>query len=181
MGFLAEDTDHGTRELREIIKGEFYLSKLSCILILIVAAHRSDQVYLPVLENAVKASKLRSTLGVFEKSKFLFNLPGSLMESINAVCIFSAALSFQSQLTFQGKYEQALRDYKKGTFLNSSKSGQLIPGLPANTASQKEQQKRIFDKVWSSVEKIMDDFRIRLDAHLKDPKRPVEDQDKTIE
>ena len=41
--------------------------------------------FLPVLENAVKAQKLRSTLGVFEKSKFLFNLPGQLMESINAV------------------------------------------------------------------------------------------------
>jgi hypothetical protein len=50
-----------------------------------VAAHRSDQVFLPVLENAVKAQKVRSTLGVFEKSKFLFNLPGQLMESIQAV------------------------------------------------------------------------------------------------
>ena len=50
-----------------------------------VTAHRADQVFLPVLENAVKAQKLRSTLGVFEKSKFLFNLPGQLMESINAV------------------------------------------------------------------------------------------------
>lgn len=50
-----------------------------------VAAHRADQVFLPVLENAVKAQKLRSTLGVFERSKFLFNLPGSLLESINAV------------------------------------------------------------------------------------------------
>lgn len=51
----------------------------------VVGAHRADQVFLPVLENAVKAQKLRSTLGVFEKSKFLFNLPGQLMESVNAV------------------------------------------------------------------------------------------------
>lgn len=43
--------------------------------------------FLPVLENAVKAQKLRSTLGIFEKSKFLFNLPGQLMESINTVSI----------------------------------------------------------------------------------------------
>lgn len=27
----------------------------------------------------------------------------------------------------------------------------------------------------------MDDFRVRLDAHLKDPNRAVEDQEKTIE
>ncbi|WRT70517.1 uncharacterized protein IL334_007515 [Kwoniella shivajii] len=142
-GFLATDTDHGTRELREIFK---------------VAGHRADQVFLPVLENAVKASKLRSTLGVVEKSKFLFNLPNQLMESINA-----------------GKYDQALRDYKKGTFLQSSR--QLIPGVNAS----KEQQKRIFDKVWNSVEGIMSDMRDRLDSTLKDPTRGVEEQERTIE
>ncbi|WVW81078.1 hypothetical protein I302_103069 [Kwoniella bestiolae CBS 10118] len=142
-GFLADDTDHGTRELREIFK---------------VAGHRADQVFLPVLENAVKASKLRSTLGVVEKSKFLFNLPNQLMESINA-----------------GKYDQALRDYKKGTFLQSSR--QLIPGVNAS----KEQQKRIFDKVWKSVEDIMSDMRSRLDAGLKDPTKGVEEQERTIE
>ncbi|WVR08462.1 hypothetical protein IAU60_005517 [Kwoniella sp. DSM 27419] len=144
-GFLSGDTDHGTRELREIFK---------------VAGHRADQVFLPVLENAVKASKLRSTLGVVEKSKFLFNLPSQLVESINA-----------------GKYDQALRDYKKGSFLQSSRSGQLIPGVNAS----KEQQKRIFDKVWSSVETIMGDMRDRLDAGLKDPNRAVDEQERTIE
>lgn len=161
-----------------------------------VAAHRSDQVFLPVLENAVKAQKLRSTLGVFEKSKFLFNLPGQLQESINAVSagdqlaslilhhIVSLRylnLTFWKRLTGKGKYDQALRDYKKGTFLNTAKSGQLIPGLPANNAQQREQQKRIFDKVWSSVERIMEDLRGKLDVYLKDPHRPVEEQEKTIE
>ncbi|WWC92087.1 uncharacterized protein L201_007041 [Kwoniella dendrophila CBS 6074] len=142
-GFLADDTDHGTRELREIFK---------------VAGHRADQVFLPVLENAVKASKLRSTLGVVEKSKFLFNLPNQLIESINV-----------------GKYDQALRDYKKGTFIQSSK--QLIPGVNAS----KEQQKRIFDKVWKSVEDIMSDMRDKLDAGLKDHSKGVEEQERTIE
>lgn len=56
-----------------------------------VAAHRADQVFLPVLENAVKAQKLRSTLGVFERSKFLFNLPGSLLDSVNAVSVLCPA------------------------------------------------------------------------------------------
>ena len=88
-GFLAQDTDHGTRELREIFKGTSTLPRVSYSYITnierLVAAHRSDQVYLPVLENAVKAQKLRSTLGIFEKSKFLFNLPGQLLESIKQV------------------------------------------------------------------------------------------------
>ncbi|OCF43322.1 exocyst protein [Kwoniella heveanensis CBS 569] len=144
-GFLADDTDHGTRELREIFK---------------VAGHRADQVFLPVLENAVKASKLRSTLGVVEKSKFLFNLPSQLLEYINA-----------------GKYDQALREYKKGSFLQSSRSGQLIPGVNAS----REQQKRVFDKVWSSVEAIMSDMREKLDAGLKDHNRSIEEQERTIE
>ncbi|RSH82118.1 hypothetical protein EHS25_006051 [Saitozyma podzolica] len=148
-GFLADDTDHGTREVREVYK---------------VATHRADQVFLPVLENAVKAQKLRSTLGVFERSKFLFNLPGQLMDSINA-----------------GKYDQALRDYKKGLFLKTSKTGQFIPGMTAKTPEQKAQQKRVFDKVWTSVEKIMGEMRTKLDEGLKDPTRSVEDQEKTIE
>ena len=88
-GFLAEDTDHGTRELREIFKGTWITVviplELSLMIMFLVTGHRADQVFLPVLENAVKAQKLRSTLGVFEKSKFLFNLPGQLMESIKGV------------------------------------------------------------------------------------------------
>jgi len=40
-----------------------------------------------VLESASKAQKLRTTLGVFERSKFFFNLPSFIMESIDAVCI----------------------------------------------------------------------------------------------
>ena len=51
-----------------------------------MSATKADQVFLPVLENASKAQKLRSTLGVFERSKFFFNLPGTLLESIEAVC-----------------------------------------------------------------------------------------------
>ena len=74
-----------------------------------------------------------------------------------------------------------MRDYKKGSFLNSSKSAQLIPGLPANTPAQKAQHKRVFDKVWSSVERIMSEMRVKLDKALKDYNRSAEEQEKTIE
>jgi exocyst complex component 2 len=74
-----------------------------------------------------------------------------------------------------------MRDYKKGTFLNSSKSGVLIPGLPAQTPQQKERQKQLFNRVWSSVEKIMGDMRVKLDKQLMDHTRSAEDQEKTIE
>lgn len=127
-----------------------------------VTCDRADLVYLPVLDNAVKASKLRSTLGVFEKSKFLFNLPGQLLESINA-----------------GKYDQALRDYKKGLFLH--RGGALMPGVKATTPDQIARQRRIFNKVWDSVEDVMRDMRRRLHVLLKDPNRSIEDQEKTLE
>ncbi len=55
-------------------------------LLLCVAANaKADQVFQPILENAGKAQRVRATLGVFERSKFLFNLPASLAESIEAV------------------------------------------------------------------------------------------------
>jgi hypothetical protein len=61
-----------------------------------VAATKADTVFLPVLENAAKAQKLRTTLGVFERSKFFFNLPGTLVESIEAVRISLFMLLFLS-------------------------------------------------------------------------------------
>ncbi len=165
-GFLAEDTDHGTRELREIFKRESVVQLANAAQLTTVATHRADQVFLPVLENSVKAAKLRSTLGVFDRSKFLFNLPGQLLESINA-----------------GRYDQALRDYKKGLHLHSARSqpGALIPGVPARTPDQIARQRRVFDKVWDSVESVMVDMSKRLDGMLKDPTRSVEEQEKTLE
>jgi hypothetical protein len=62
----------------------------------VVAATKADTVFLPVLENAAKAQKLRTTLGVFERSKFFFNLPGTLVESIEAVRTFLFMLLFLS-------------------------------------------------------------------------------------
>ncbi|KAF8480248.1 exocyst complex component Sec5-domain-containing protein [Russula ochroleuca] len=152
-GLLSESSDYGSRPLRDQLKQ---------------TAAKADQVFLPVLENASKAHKLRTTLGVFERSKFFFNLPASLIESVEA-----------------GRYEAALRDYKKGKFMMESRAGQLLP-ISAPKASQsaiiaERQQKRILDKVWGTVEKAMGEMRTLLVNQLQDPGRLVEDQEKTIE
>lgn len=131
---------------------------------IIAATSKADQVFLPVLENAEKAAKLRSTLGYFERSKFFFNLPGALMESIEA-----------------GRYDAALRDYKKGKYLLESRPGQLLPSGASNGVSTELQQKRIFDKVWGAVEKVMDQMKTSLTTRLKDPSRSLEEHEKTIE
>ncbi|KAL4267857.1 Exocyst complex component SEC5 [Pleurotus pulmonarius] len=152
-GILAPDTDFATKPLRDQLK---------------LAAVKADQVFLPVLENASKAHKLRSTLGVFDRSKFFFNLPGAIIEAVDA-----------------GRYEVALRDYKKGKFLLENRPGQLLPISSSkegsSSQSAEEQQKRILEKVWGSVEKAMGEMRNILSAQLQDASRSIDEQEKTIE
>ena len=85
-GLLAEANDYSSKKLREQLKRWSYIG----FIIFgpdhnLVCATKADQVFLPVIENSSKAQKLRSTLAVFERSKFFFNLPSSLMELIEAV------------------------------------------------------------------------------------------------
>jgi len=60
--------------------------------------------------------------------------------------------------------------------------------LPVGTASGKdkdsvipEQQKRILDRVWGTVEKVMGEMRNLLLVQLQDPSRAVDEHEKTIE
>lgn len=81
-----------------------------------------------------------------------------------------------------GRYDAALRDYKKGKYLLESRPGQLLPsGSNASGATVDVQQKRIFDKVWGAVEKVMLDMRTQMINRLKESSRMVEEHEKTIE
>lgn len=76
-----------------------------------------------------------------------------------------------------------MRDYKKGKFMLESRPEQL---LPVGNASGKdsvipEQQKRILDKVWSTVEKVMAEMRNLLLVQLHDTSRTADEHEKTIE
>ncbi|KAJ3969971.1 exocyst complex component sec5 [Lentinula raphanica] len=165
-GLLAPSSEYASKPLRDELKR---------------ATVKANQVFLPVLENASKADKLRTTLGVFERSKFFFNLPSFIMESIEA-----------------GRYEVAMRDYKKGKLLLDTRPGQLLPisaskdkdkddraggsRPPAGpTSAEQQQQKRILDKVWANVEKAMGEMRNVLLGQLREPGRSVEEQEKTLE
>jgi exocyst complex component 2 len=79
-----------------------------------------------------------------------------------------------------------MRDYKKGKVLLESRPGQLLPGAAPAQGQQSSveaelQQKRIVDKVWGTVEKVMGDMKSTLLAKLKEHSRSVEDPEKTIE
>ncbi|KAF8970197.1 exocyst complex component Sec5-domain-containing protein [Flammula alnicola] len=155
QGILAPETEFASKPLRDHLKQ---------------GARKANQIFLPLLETASKAQKLRTTLGVFERSKFFFNLPTFIMESIDA-----------------GRYELALRDYKKGKYLLENRPSQLLPiastkDAPTSVYSQQQQQQtRILNKVWGSVEKAMDEMRKVLVAQLQDSTRSVEEQEKTLE
>ncbi|KAF9239346.1 exocyst complex component Sec5-domain-containing protein [Melanogaster broomeanus] len=152
-GLLSEASDFASKPLTDHLKR---------------SAVKANQVFLPVLENSAKAQKLRTTLSVFERSKFFFSLPGSLVESIEA-----------------GRYEAALRNYNKGKFLLDSRPGQIMPvetsGDGKPDASAESQQRRILENVWSNVEKVMAEMKSLLLSKLQEPRRSVEEQEKTIE
>ncbi|PLW26487.1 hypothetical protein PCANC_22933 [Puccinia coronata f. sp. avenae] len=152
VGPLRTERDHGTADLKESLR---------------LGTSKADQVYAPLLENRKKAERLRSTLGVFERSKFFFNLPGTLIEDIEAE-----------------KYDAFLLAYKRGKNMLDSRPGQVL-NLPApSNPEELAQQKRIFDKVWSEVEKVVDDFKFKLLTRLAtctDGSKPVDEIEKTIE
>ncbi|KAK4057640.1 Exocyst complex component S5 [Microbotryomycetes sp. JL221] len=148
-GPLEPGSEHGVKDVRQTLSQ---------------AAEKADAVYHPILDARTKAERLRSTLGVFERSKFFFNLPTILGEAVEA-----------------GKHEVALQAYKKGRFILASRPEQLL-GLPiATTPQQQQQQKRIYDKVWGQVEKIIGDLRTTLGKRLRDTKRGLDEIEKTIE
>ncbi|KAH9477696.1 Exocyst complex component SEC5A [Psilocybe cubensis] len=169
QGILSPETEHGTQPLRNLLKD---------------GARKANQIFLPALETVSKADKLRTTLSVFERSRFFFNLPSFIMESIDA-----------------GKFDLALRDYKKGKYLLENRPGQLLPissstgsssgtsssAYPTGTASEthlkqmQAQQKRILNKVWASVEKAMGEMRKVLIVQLQDSSRSIEDHERTLE
>lgn len=117
-------------------------------------------------------------MSVFERSKFFFNLPSFIMESIDA-----------------GRYDLALRDYKKGKYLlenrpsqllpiasnNSSNTSKSLPIPPEVIASQQAQQKRILQKVWLSVEKAMAELKSVVVKQLVNPARTVDEVEKSLE
>jgi exocyst complex component 2 len=80
-----------------------------------------------------------------------------------------------------------LRDYKKGQFLIEGRLSTLF-GLPGqagsasgSTNSTDAQQRRIADRVWAAVERVMGDMRAALMSRLQDGEASVEEHEKTLE
>ena len=91
----------------------------------------------------------------------------------------------------QGKYETAIRDYKKGKYLYQTLKGENVANNDATdidisiTDVEKdsgltELHRKVFDKVWVEVDKIVVELRGILFKMLEDPWQPIEEQEKTI-
>ncbi|KAI7877332.1 exocyst complex component Sec5-domain-containing protein [Mucor mucedo] len=131
---------------------------------------RAEQVYGPVVERRNRVDKVRSTLYILQRYRFLFNLPSSLLESIK-----------------QAKYEAAIRDYKKGKYLYQALKGDLDSTDRSTGLSEMEKEtgitdlhRKVFDKVWIEVSKIVIELQNVLLRMLADPWRSMDDQEKTI-
>ena len=94
-GLLADQAEFASKPLRDHLKRDSTLTAPHSDTNIGApgSAQKADQVFLPVLENSLKAQKLRTTLSVFERSRFFFNLPRSLIDSIEAVSDFSMHVS----------------------------------------------------------------------------------------
>ena len=132
---------------------------------------KAHEVINPLLERREKIEKLRSTVGLMEPYRLFFNLPNSLQESIK-----------------QGKYQQAARDYNKGKVLLAqafpSNTSSTISGDSSSTHSHSsnliETKRKVFDRVWSEVERIVAKLRADLESQLEEPWRGMEEHERNI-
>ncbi|KAI8904442.1 exocyst complex component Sec5-domain-containing protein [Gorgonomyces haynaldii] len=129
---------------------------------------RADRLYGPILERRGKADKIRVALSILEQWRFFFNLPSSLIDMIK-----------------KGRFDGAVRDYKKGKNLmltsfrkehikdKSDKKEKDAQLLPTN-------YKGVFEKVWTEVEEIVAQLREELFRQLGTMSNPIETQEKII-
>ncbi|KAG0296297.1 hypothetical protein BGZ96_009837 [Linnemannia gamsii] len=150
---LNETQDYGTHRLNTILRESY---------------GKAHEVINPVLERREKIDKLRSTVGLLEPYRLFFNLPNTLQESIK-----------------QGKYQLAARDYNKGKLLLAQAFPATTPSVATDTASTHsstliETKRRVFDKVWSEVERIVARLRADLESQLEEPWRGMEEHESNI-
>ncbi|KAF9180188.1 hypothetical protein BGZ51_009012 [Haplosporangium sp. Z 767] len=155
---LNEAQDFGTHRLNTILRESY---------------GKAHEVINPVLERREKIEKLRSTVGLLEPYRLFFNLPNTLQESIK-----------------QGKHQQAVRDYNKGKVLlaqafptNTPGTGSAAGSDNASTHSSStltETKRKVFDRVWSEVERIVAKLRADLESQLEEPWRGMEEHERNI-
>ncbi|KAJ2382360.1 Exocyst complex component S5, partial [Coemansia sp. RSA 2603] len=129
------------------------------------ATQKADDIYNPIIDRRARAEKIRSTLSVVERYKFYFNLPSSLID-----------------YTRKGKFDIAVREYKKGRQLLQAVTNDNIDGIEelVSDGSQSNALSKIFQYVWKEVQESVIELRNALFKHLSQPWRPYSEQENVI-
>ncbi|OAD75620.1 hypothetical protein PHYBLDRAFT_132744 [Phycomyces blakesleeanus NRRL 1555(-)] len=160
---LNEDQDYGTGALRAALED---------------ANTRAEQIYGPIVERRQRVDKVRSTLTILQRYKFFFNLPSTKL-------LFYFTF-FLKKYIFS-KYDTAIRDYKRGKYLYQSLNGnenigdEVVSAMSnTETFGMTDLHRKVFEKVWAEVNKIVVELQSVLLKMLADPWRSMDEQEKTI-
>ena len=120
--------------------------------------------YNPILDSRAKAERLRATLIIVNRHKEYFNLPSLIANDIKRVTLIMITL------LIQGDSSTLLVSYNRAQALHTEYTGTTpLTSVPpsANTALA---NRRVFDKVWEEVQRLVAGYRNQLIRKLKDSK-----------
>ncbi|KAJ3225192.1 hypothetical protein HK099_007204 [Clydaea vesicula] len=156
----------------------------------------ANKLYGPMLERRAKAEEIRTTLSVLDQWKFFFSLPATIKELIRKHK-YDAVIrdynkgkslmlsSFPTAIPVAGPPEVKPKATQPSIFQNTvaakttvAKSASKVTGEKDNLLSQHHQ--KVFEKVWEEVNRIISDFSIQLLFHLRNPRLPLESQERTM-
>ncbi|KAK9447705.1 exocyst complex component Sec5-domain-containing protein [Limtongia smithiae] len=103
------------------------------------ANKKAAQLMKPIMDNKVKGDRLKATLSLIEKHRYLFDLPATLKDSIR-----------------RGDNDSLVRDYRRGRALTEE-----IRTLPssAELTDYYVQQRRVIERIWEEVESVVEDYK----------------------
>ncbi|KAJ8104277.1 exocyst complex component Sec5-domain-containing protein [Lipomyces tetrasporus] len=122
--FLQESKNWGVADIDQLIDD---------------ANMKAAQIMKPVMDNKSKGDRLKATLSLIEKNRYLFDLPGALLANIK-----------------RGDHDSLVRDYRRGRTLTEE-----IRTLPHSTelSDYLVQQRRVIERIWGEVEVVVEDYK----------------------
>ncbi|KAK9239477.1 exocyst complex component Sec5-domain-containing protein [Lipomyces kononenkoae] len=100
---------------------------------------KAARIMKPIMDNKTRGDRLKATLSLIEKNRYLFDLPAALSESIN-----------------RGDHDSLVRDYRRGMALTEE-----IRTLPhsAELSDFLVQQRRVIERIWGEVEVVVEGYK----------------------
>ncbi|KAK9314263.1 exocyst complex component Sec5-domain-containing protein [Lipomyces starkeyi] len=122
--FLQETKDWGVVNIDQLIDD---------------ANMKAAQIMKPIMDNKSRGDRLKATLSLIEKNRYLFDLPAALLDSIK-----------------RGDHDSLVRDYRRGRTLTEE-----IRTLPHSMELSDflVQQRRVIERIWGEVEVVVEGYK----------------------